>query len=186
MNEIKEYAEQERDEYIDSLGIEYSAVFVPFSQSRNKDDKDKSLNWLVTIKRNNQSLTTDYMQGIGHLPGYKHFLGSVSDEANEQRQRLEIGAEQGRKVRISFDRYVMPTTKLLDSPLLKDILYSLVVDSDCLDYSTFEEWADCFGYDHDSRSAEKIYRACLEIALKMRLMFGDDGLNKLREVFQDY
>ena len=60
------------------------------------------------------------------------------------------------------------------------------MDADVLDYPTFEEWADTFGYDCDSRSAEKTYRDCLEIALKMRAIFGEADLTKLRDTFQDY
>lgn len=55
-----------------------------------------------------------------------------------------------------------------------------------LDSSTFEEWANEFGYDPDSRKAEVIYRACLEIALKLRNGLGEDRLRDLRELFTDY
>jgi hypothetical protein len=47
-------------------------------------------------------------------------------------------------------------------------------------------WADTYGYDKDSRSGEKIYRACLEIGLKLRAMIGDQNITKLRDLFQDY
>lgn len=67
-----------------------------------------------------------------------------------------------------------------------DVFYSLAMDSDVLNYGTFEEWAAEFGYDPDSRKAESIYRACLEIALKLRAAIGEDGLERLREAFQDY
>lgn len=46
--------------------------------------------------------------------------------------------------------------------------------------------AETFGYDPDSRSAEKVYRACMEIALKMRAALGESGLSRLNEIFQDY
>lgn len=67
-----------------------------------------------------------------------------------------------------------------------DVLYSLTMDSDVLDSGGFEEWAACFGYDTDSRKAESIYRACLEIALQMRAAFGDSGMAALQSAFQDY
>lgn len=69
---------------IDALGLKIRAEFVPFSASRNRDEKnDKgkprySLNWRVTLVRihgpDNEAgrdiLTTDYSAGIGHCPGY--------------------------------------------------------------------------------------------------------------------
>ena len=67
-----------------------------------------------------------------------------------------------------------------------DVLYSLTLDSGVLDYGTFEDWAAEFGYDTDSRSAEAAYRACLEIALKLRAAIGDAGLETLKTAFEDY
>lgn len=67
-----------------------------------------------------------------------------------------------------------------------DVLYSLISDSDVLNHSAFEDWAGELGFDADSRKAESIYRACLEIALKLRAALGDDGVTRLAEIFQDY
>lgn len=60
------------------------------------------------------------------------------------------------------------------------------MDSDVLESSGFEEWASNFGYETDSRKADSIYRACLEIALKLKAVIGNDGLEQLRLAFQDY
>jgi hypothetical protein len=59
-------------------------------------------------------------------------------------------------------------------------------DSEVIDHPNFESWASEIGYDADSRKAESIYRACLEIALKLRSALGDRGLKELREACQDY
>jgi hypothetical protein len=46
------------------LGLTMEAKFIPFSLSRNKDEKHANLNWLVTIKRNGRDvLATDYSAG---------------------------------------------------------------------------------------------------------------------------
>lgn len=71
-------------------------------------------------------------------------------------------------------------------PDVLDVIYSLVADSGVLDAGGFEDWAADYGYDPDSRSAESTYRACLDIALKMRGAIGEAGLESLREAFQDY
>ena len=168
---------------IDSLGLEYSAEFVPFSQSRNAKEKNRSLNWRVTFKRGRQSLTTDYSQGVGHIPGYStqpyRNNGWYYDYAKSV-------AESG-KVRIDV-RY---ETRLaggvsLPIPSREDVLYSLVMEAGVLDFPKFEDWAADFGYDPDSRKGEAVYRACIVIALELRSMIGDVNLAKLRELFQDY
>lgn len=58
----------------------------------------------------------------------------------------------------------------------------------------FENWASEYGYDTDSRKAESIYQACLDIALKLRGdialklrgAIGDSGMVELQTAFQDY
>jgi hypothetical protein len=76
------------------------------------------------------------------------------------------------------------TLPILPDPA--DVIHSLVMDSSVLDAGGFEGWAGDFGYDTDSRSAEATYRACLEIALKMRAAFGDSGMAELQTAFGDY
>lgn len=50
-----------------SLGLAVESVFVPFSQSRNKAEKHKSLNWKVTLLRNGRLvLSCDYSAGVAH------------------------------------------------------------------------------------------------------------------------
>lgn len=71
-------------------------------------------------------------------------------------------------------------------PESREVIWSLVMDSSVLDAGGFENWAAGLGYDTDSRAAESIYRACLDLALKLRAAIGDEGIRKLQEVFQDY
>lgn len=73
----------------------------------------------------------------------------------------------------------------LSAPALRDILYSLALDSDATD-ELFEDWCANYGYDRDSRKALATYETCRDIGLKLRRMIGADNLAKLRELFQDY
>lgn len=168
---------------IQKLGLEYSAEFVPFSKSRNANEKNKSLNWRVTIKRGRSSLTTDYMQGIGHLPGYSEYRTRRNTSADVYAINRSI--ESGYVYDINAGVLAKNLEKI-PAPALQDVLHSLLMDGEALDYSSFEEWAASIGYDKDSRSAEKIYHACIEIALKLRSMLGDENIRKLRDLYQDY
>jgi len=46
---------------------------------------------------------------------------------------------------------------------------------------TFEEWADCFGYDTDSRSAERMYKTCRAQASKLLAFLGCELFDTLME-----
>ena len=175
---------------LDKYNLQYSAEFIPFSQSRNKDNENKSLNWRVTVKRGNTVIATNYMQGIGHLPGYKqkwYFGGLTISEHAEKERTIYHGTEKG-MIGIKYSNtlgYFLKREKL-PPPELKDVIYSFLIDSEVLDYSSFEDWADCFGYDTDSRKAEQIYQDCLKTALMFRHLFKDNEIEELREMFQDY
>ncbi len=156
---------------IAELGLTMNVEFVPFSRSRNKGEKLPSLNWIVTILRNGREvLTTDYMAGSGHCESYKASVAAMGGRNSIMRDEAIR-----RECEVSKAR-----------PDIADVLHSLVSDSDVLEYSTSEQWANDLGYDADSRKGEAIYRACLEIALKIRNGIGESGMAKLREAFIDY
>ena len=43
------------------------------------------------------------------------------------------------------------------------VLYALILDSDAEQHS-FNDWCDCFGYNNDSKKANRIYDDCLHTA----------------------
>ena len=157
--------------FVDACHLKYHAEFIPQSQSRNAGDKHRSLNWRVTVG----PITTDYTQGIAHIPGYQHQMRrTVYGDELERR-----AAETGRLQRGSSEFL----TEAIPVPALVDVLYSLVSDADALEAGGFEDWANESGHDPDSRKAEAIYRSCLEIALKLRQVI---DLDAARSVFEDY
>jgi len=193
MNPLKDNSEDraaDRFALIQKLGLEYSAKFMPFSMSRNSAEKNPSLNWKVTIKRGNQSMTTDYMQGVAHIPMYSHQHSRLVVYDNAVREACETGKSRLINHKSAYDaaqgERMAPRLTVIPAPRLEDVLYSLVLDASVLDSPTYEDWAGEFGYDVDSRKGEATYRACLEIALKMRAILGNDNLETLRDLFQDY
>lgn len=163
------------------LGLTIRSEFIPFSKSRNAGEKHPTLNWRVTLLRNGREvLTTDYSAGCAHCPAYKLALPrSVRAGA------IKTECEEGRAAHVVGGAVYGARGKSLQ-PDSRDVIWSLIMDSDVLNAGGFEEWASNFGYDTDSRKAESIYRACLEIALKLRNAIGEEGLRKLQEAGQDY
>lgn len=190
------------DAAVAELGLTLEYKFVPFSMSRNKHEKHKSLNWVVTLKRGNASFIIDYSAGIGHCPSYRQ-MHPNGTERYRQNQCTDLEVETGfahrwnegsmvvEKARRNLTRQergngdvIRPTIPLV--PKAADVISSLVLDASVLDEPSFEAWADNLGYDKDSRSAEATYRACLDTALKLRAMIGDAGLRLLQDACQDY
>lgn len=164
-------------------GISYAAQFVPFEQSRNAAAKHRSLNWKVTLFRkaekaaDRNTMTTDYMQGIGHIPA---IIGK--SYPMEMRAREFEASNSGRyQVRANASYQ----TKPLPIPSAADVLSCLILDAGALDAGCFELWADEYGYEKDSRAAEVTYRACVDSGLALRRLLGAGVMNELREATAD-
>lgn len=166
--------------YKHNLTVE--SVFVPFSQSRNAGEKMPSLNWKVTLKQGDRAiLTTDYMAGCGHTPAYK----SNQYKGYNKEKLIAWECENGKKAEYLYGLGPIVSEKTVIMPDSQDVIYSLLIDSEVLDAGDFETWAYEFGYDKDSRAAEKVYNACLKIALQFRKI-GESVISELREAYQDY
>ncbi len=169
----------------DKLGIKVTSEFVPWSRSRNKDEKQPTLNWLVSLwfkAGKKPFLTTDYGAGCGHCPGYK-----LKD--NYERQTLiawECEHGKAGRMLINVDHVFakVPVRKI--EPNAADVLHSLVSDSEVLQHADFESWATDTGYETDSRKAEAIYKACVANALAFVAAVGFEGLAELQEACRDY
>lgn len=171
---------------IEKYNLTCDFKFVPFSVSRNKAEKNHSLNWIYTLKRNDREiLSGDYMQGSGHAPAHSRNFKIKPDKPIAVRGECETG-----KIHIEnpFSSGSLPheTSKHIPVPLIRDILYALMIDASVLDSGSFESWAGDLGYDTDSRTAEKIYSLCVQTALKLRGSLGAEGVTEFQTAFQDY
>lgn len=167
---------------LERMGLSLSATFIPFSQSRSKSDKNPSLNWLVTIKKDGREvITTDYMQGSGHAPAYKNptrFTGTNAQrDEYTTRQRIAKECETGKEWKT-----LVIGGRPLPLPALDEVMYSLVMDASAIDAGSFADWCAEYGYSDDSISARATYDACVATALKLRAAVGNSGIETLREI----
>lgn len=152
-------------------GITYQPRFVPKSMSRNRLEKALSLNWFAEfIAPKKDIFSVEYSQGIGHIP--KALLGGNPPRSGT------IGRE-------AIETRIAESGKGLPKPTVADILHCIVIDN-CSEHHDFEDWADSFGYDKDSRKAETIYRACVQQTRDAERFFGRALIAKFAELLQDY
>jgi hypothetical protein len=65
-------------------------------------------------------------------------------------------------------------------PQLDDVLSCLASDAAGIENArSFEEWASEYGFDEDSRKAEKIFKACQKSAARLRRLLGNEAYNEL-------
>jgi hypothetical protein len=171
-----------------TLKLSVKAEFVPFSRSRNQAEPQKTLNWKVTLSQNARDImVTDYSAGIAHCPAYKKPPKHSTGATDKYVQRLRITAECETGFASKLDEHNRNHAKgAAILPDECDVIYSLVLDSDVLDYSNFADWADNLSYDSDSIMAKVIYDNCLSTALTLLNSLGHAALQTLREACQDY
>ena len=69
-----------------------------------------------------------------------------------------------------------------EPPEVGDVLESLKMDASEFQGDTvpmFEEWARNYGYDTDSRKAERVYRACRSFTWRLRAFLGQERFDEL-------
>jgi hypothetical protein len=166
-------------------GITVGSVFVPFSRSRNNDQRitHASLNWQVTIRKGDLPILSkiDYSAGLAHCPAYtaRYTPGTLRWTTDfEKAIRHEV--ETGYRYRGSLAVTGNARESITPDPV--DVFSSCLNDADAINCATFEEWAGDYGYDTDSRQAEATYRACLAIGLALRAGLGDDLMRQAREL----
>lgn len=167
------------------IRIEYKPI-----KARKGDIGIEGYHYIVKLfKGDSMILETEYSQGLGHMQGYNEKDYCNYKVKDLVKVMLEKGIELKKHVKL-FDYFdcvgkewfiKLKTQK--HELKTADILYSLVVDSDCITCGSFEDWCSNYGYDTDSIKANKIYNDCLQIGLKMNSAF---NLPELQELFQDY
>ena len=70
-------------------------------------------------------------------------------------------------------------------PTVADVLNSLTLDASCVEYLSFGDWCDEFGYDTDSRKALEMFIACGETASNISRMFTPVELEAINRVTED-
>lgn len=176
------------------FGITVESEFVPWHRSRSakKDPQlsDYNLNWVVTLCVNGRPIiTADYSAGYGHCPANKVTAVPASCPVSLKQAKREMiiwECENGRQARWNWTGPGVASHAKKLEPGAESVVYSLLMDSDVLDYRDFADWAESIGYDSDSIKALDTYRACLDIGLKMRNGLGEKVLAELREQFQDF
>lgn len=109
VSRTSEETAQAVSDWLNKYGASVESVFIPWSQSRSKNDVDtfptrngtgkrerRSLNWRVTIKRNGREVfSLDYSSGIGHCPAYQQFPPKDFAARRHYEARIVFETEQG-------------------------------------------------------------------------------------------
>jgi hypothetical protein len=90
------------------------------------------------------------------------------DEWQQKAHPWTVTLKNGRK------RMTVPffTGQALGEPTTSDVLWCLISDASGV-CDGFDWFCDCYGYDKDSRTAERIFNQCKQIKSKLERFFGN-------------
>jgi len=180
-------------EYVGSLGLCYTATFIPKKQPR-ETVPNPQLHWQIELTNGPTSVSFPYFEGVAHVQGYQQRHKTKYD-TRQAEVCYRLTCETGKLYRLSVTGDApWPLGKTQPTPDFLDVLYCLVMDASVRHNATYEEWASEYGYDEDSRKGEAVYRACQKQTTDLLRVLGGgnvgrealDRLEKLEELFQEY
>lgn len=145
-----------------------------YDDSMPDDDMESEIEWLLE------------QMGVGFTCGpvmSSRNDGLMSDMPRNFHCKLNRGL-------IGFSQWYSQGAAHTREPSITDLVSCLIRDLPTSETgkfieSEFSEWCDDFGYDDDSRQAEKIYLACLNSLAFVRNLFTGDELSDLIDLVNE-
>ena len=151
-----------------TLEIKFRGVRDHFS------DGDLRNVYRFTLKRGHAKYSADYGDSLQNSFPYV-FSDGVSQ--NVKSQWMDDWAK-GKKINVECHQFKTGRVKCLKNPTAYDILVCLTK----YDPDTFEAFCENFGYDEDSRKAEKIYNAVVQEYLGVLRLWDEKELSILEAI----
>lgn len=143
-------------------------------------DKDKRDIYKITLKREDRKYTFNFGQSLNKSGFYAQYSRTkyhipieklpLSDSELRRYVRYHLNYDFGNVVGDKIIRPIAPT------------LYDVLACLQKYDVGSFEDFCWEFGYDTDSRSAKKTYKAVVKEYDKMCSLFSENDLEVLREI----
>ena len=176
-------------EYLNNHGVTVAVDYVPPDRRDSADvfrwKNQRFLMWRLTFSRGTARATFDYRAAEGHCPAYNLPVAVGGNRGSIYRSEL-IAAEiaTGRTWRQLDGNH----GKASGAAILPDVaaVVKCLLDDAAAYGETFENWAADYGYDPDSRSAEKLYQECLEAARKLGRVFSPTEQDELRTMLEQF
>jgi len=178
-------------EFVARLGITMESKPQPNNPNADADtwSKDAS-HWLCLLSREGAPIMpVPFSQGAAHRRWKKHpdtwscrhARGAV--DADFKRLGYKAGASAMHvRPQIQVDKWILAECTEPTPPDAATVLDCLASDSSSYDNArNFDDWCSEFGYDSDSRKAERTYRICGEQAKALRHFLGNDEYRHLLE-----
>ncbi len=172
MKALTDYDKQAQ-EFLDKTGTKFEVKFIEYGLHFD-GDKDKRDIYLITLSRGTREFSFRFGQSINCSGRFWRYGNHKRGVANGYRSRngaylppMAIGEHR------AWDK-----NKNFKAPTPYDVLSCLQKH----EVGTLEDFCSDFGYDTDSRKAEKTYNAVLNEYNNLKMLYSDSELELLAEI----
>lgn len=185
-DEMNDYQKQ-ADDFLKETNTTMKVEFLKYDVYFN-GDKDKRDIYNITLKKGDRHYTFTFGQSINNS-GWKVKLkttGKITHTipTNYYYEFQAISKKPSVKWWLNkkgLVRYKLADVDILEPPKEPDS-YDVLACLEKYGVETFEEFCSKFGYDTDSRKAEKTYKAVKDQYLNICTLYNDEEMEKLREI----
>lgn len=180
--EISSYDQQAID-FLNSTGTEFKCEFIKNSKHFS-DDKETRDIYKITLTRKNRTYTFEFGSSLNDS-GFKLKQGNgreINIPTSESERPLLLRNSTALKMLV--ERTVKFNLNNNDKILLpkEPTAYSVLACLTKYNPGTFEDFCDEFGYNTDSKKAEKTYNAVRDEYLHIISLFNESEMNQLQEI----
>jgi hypothetical protein len=173
---MKDYNKQALD-FLEKTGTTFKAEYLRTGKFFPSDEEERDI-YKITLKRGSRSYSFEFGQSIRNS-GYK-IVGKYYSR-NQINPFLHNGKVFGHEFASKYFT--------LSSKELAEIVYPITPNEydvlACLtkyDPGTFKNFCDEFGYDEDSKKAEKTYNAVVDEYKNICALYSDTELEEMQEI----
>jgi hypothetical protein len=167
------YYNKQAEQFLKETGVKMEIVYKEFGK-HFPDDKQSRDIYTITLSRGSRKFVFDFGQSIANSTRYEDKItGNVFSPSGESiKGKLKV-VHNHKDFFNSFCKNLVGTP-----PSSYDVLTCLTK----YDPGTFEDFCSDFGYDQDSRTAERIYKAVVCEYQRVCMLWDEAEIENLREI----
>lgn len=180
MKKISEY-QQKALNFLKATNTTFKAEFLRHGK-HFENDKDARDIYSITLQRGQRVYTFNFGQSIncsGEYQVKEHLRNKLwCKETTGGKYALTEKEVANTRLRFDLERGDIYKNPNFEAPTEYDVLACLQK----YDVGTFENFCGDFGYDTDSRTAEKVYKAVCNEYKNVAMLFNDSEIEQLNEI----
>lgn len=166
------------EEFLKMTGTEIAVKFIENGKHFD-DDKETRDIYNVTIKRGSRQFSFRYGQSFNASGKYISMIYAQCKDGTIYNHKKGFNDIKHFRLNVTFD---CRNSYMKNRNFAEPNAYSILACLTKCDPETFEDFCGNYGYDIDSRKAEKTYRGVVEEYKNVAMLFNDNEIELMQEI----